>query len=77
MTTSPTITERQALATGWDSDPSRSLSLSADAHTDPRWFDVETWLVPNKTHYASAQLWILDGGANDQTQEIQNHERPK
>jgi hypothetical protein len=77
VTTSPTITERQALATDWDPDPSRSLSLSADAHTGPRWFDVETWLVPNKTHYASTQLWILDGGANDQTREIQNHERPK
>ncbi|MBF43948.1 MAG: hypothetical protein CL446_05905 [Acidimicrobiaceae bacterium] len=77
MTTSPTIAQRQALAAGWDPDPSRSLSLSADAHPDLRWFDVEAWLVPSKTHCASTQLWILDGGANDQIQEIQNHERPK
>ena len=26
---------------GWDPDPARSLSLPADAYTDPAWFEVE------------------------------------
>ncbi len=49
MTTSPTATERQALATGWDPDPARSMSLSASAYTDPRWFDVEIEAVFSRT----------------------------
>ena len=49
MTVSPTTTERQALAAGWDPDPARSMSLSADAYTDPRWFDVEVEAVFSRT----------------------------
>jgi len=49
VTTSPTATERQALAAGWDPDPAHSMSLSADAYTDPRWFDVEVEAVFSRT----------------------------
>ncbi len=49
MTTSPTTTERQALAAAWDPDPAHSMSLSADAYTDPRWFDVEVEAVFSRT----------------------------
>ena len=45
MTTGPTAAEREALAAGWDPNPARSMSLSADAYTDPRWFDVEVETV--------------------------------
>ena len=41
MTPGPTTEDRRTLATGWDPDPARSMSLSADAYTDPRWYDVE------------------------------------
>ena len=36
-----------------------------------------TWLAPAKPRRASAQLWILGGGPNDQIQEIKDHEKPK
>ncbi len=49
MTTSPTAAERQALATGWNPDPARSMSLSASAYTDPRWFDVEIEAIFSRT----------------------------
>ena len=49
MTTGPTAAEREALATGWDPNPARSMSLSADAYTDPRWFDVEVETVFSRT----------------------------
>jgi len=49
VTASPTAAERQALATGWDPDPARSMSLSASAYTDPRWFDVEIEAVFSRT----------------------------
>ena len=45
----PTAAEREALATGWDPNPARSMSLSADAYTDPRWFDVEVETVFSRT----------------------------
>ena len=49
MTAGPTAAERQALTVGWDPDPARSMSLSADAYTDPRWFDVESDAVFSRT----------------------------
>ena len=30
-----------------------------------------------KTHYASAELWLLGGGSTDQIQEMQDHGRPE
>ena len=45
----PTAAEREALATGWDPNPARSMSLSTDAYTDPRWFDVEVETVFSRT----------------------------
>ncbi len=30
---------------GWDPDPARSMSLAADAYTDPRWFDFKRHAV--------------------------------
>jgi choline monooxygenase len=34
----PTRQQFAAINRGYDADPSRSLSLSAEAYTDPRWY---------------------------------------
>ncbi len=37
----PTRQQFASIARGYDADPSRSLSLSAEAYTDPRWYEVD------------------------------------
>lgn len=41
MTASPSRPAASDIGQGWDKDPSRSLSLHADAYTEPRWFGAD------------------------------------
>lgn len=41
MTELPSTSEFEAIRGGFDPNPSRTLSLKADAYTDPRWYNVD------------------------------------
>ena len=66
-----------------DSDAKTRWEVIRDIHPTQTWnipddmTNLVTWLAPDKTRCASAQLWILGGGPNDQIQEIKDHEKPK
>jgi choline monooxygenase len=45
----PTKQQFAAIGHGYHSDPSRSLSLNADAYTDPRWYQVDLQEIISKT----------------------------
>lgn len=49
MTELPSTSEFEAIAEGYDADPSRTLSLNARAYTDPRWFNVDLQEIIAKT----------------------------
>src|SRR5215470_20417911 len=45
----PTRQQFAAIRHGYHPDPSQSLSLSADAYTDPRWYQVDLQEIVSKT----------------------------
>ncbi len=45
--------EIAAIGNGYDRDPARSLSLNAEAYTDPRWFAHE-----RQTVFARSWIWV-------------------
>src|SRR5499427_3144078 len=45
----PTKQQFAAIGNGYHSDPSQSLSLSAEAYTDPRWHQVDLQEIISKT----------------------------
>src|SRR5262249_5047691 len=49
MTLMPSKDEFAAIKTGYSTNPSRSLSLRAEAYTDPRWFNVDLQQVIGRT----------------------------
>lgn len=49
MTEMPTKQDFAAIRRGYDPDPSRSLSLSAEAYTDPRWYNADLDAVIART----------------------------
>ena len=49
MTERPTPQDFAAIRRGYDTNPARSLSLAADAYTDPRWYNVDQHAVLAKS----------------------------
>lgn len=49
MTNRPTPEEFSAIRSGYDANPSRTLSLRAEAYTDPRWHDVDVQAIIGRT----------------------------
>ncbi|MEF9604769.1 aromatic ring-hydroxylating dioxygenase subunit alpha, partial [Paracoccus sp. PXZ] len=49
MTELPSKSEFEYIARGYDSNPSRTMSLNADAYTDPRWYQVDLQAIIAKT----------------------------
>lgn len=45
----PSTDEVKAIATGYDADPANSLSLRAEAYTDPKWYDVDLKAIFSRT----------------------------
>lgn len=53
MANMPSPDDFARIRRGWDADPARSLSLSAEAYTDPRWFAVERDAI-----FARSWQWV-------------------
>ncbi|ATQ56404.1 aromatic ring-hydroxylating oxygenase subunit alpha [Paracoccus yeei] len=49
MTELPSKSEFENIARGYDSNPSRTMSLNAKAYTDPRWYQVDLQAIIAKT----------------------------
>lgn len=49
MTELPSKSEFRNIAHGYDANPSRTMSLNADAYTDPRWYQVDLQAIIAKT----------------------------
>lgn len=49
MTELPNKSEFDAISRGYDANPSRTMSLNADAYTDPRWYQVDLQAIIART----------------------------
>ena len=49
MTEMPTPQDFATIRRGYDPNPSRSLSLAADAYVDPRWFNADRDAILGKS----------------------------